>query len=274
MKILVSNDDGIYARGLWALVRALKGVGEVIVVAPDREQSAVGTSVTLHYPLRVKKAKSRLSGVEAYSVEGTPADSVILGLQMLAKDGVDLVVSGINEGLNLGNDVFISGTVGAALQGYFYEIPAVAISAALVKNKVRFDTAARMAALLAKKVEQKDLLPGTLLNVNLPHLPLRKIQGIQATRLGRRSYRDDIKKGNDGRRDYYWIVRSEPERGEEKGTDIWAVRHDKISITMLRGNLANSSQMSHLESLCSSLFAELGYAGSKFRGSRFTVRSH
>jgi 5'-nucleotidase len=257
LKILVSNDDGIYARGLWALVRELKGVGEVIVVAPDRQQSAVGTSITLHYPLRVKKVRPRLSGVETYSVEGTPADSVILGLQMLAKDGVNLVVSGINEGLNLGNDVFISGTVGAALQGYFYDIPAIAISAAMVENKVRFDTAARMTTLLAKKVEQKDLLPGTLLNINLPHLPLRKIQGIQATRLGRRSYRDDIEKGNDGRRDYYWIVRSQPECGEEEGTDIWAVRHDKISITMLRDTIANSSEPSYLESLCSSLFAEL-----------------
>ncbi|MBT9159898.1 MAG: 5'/3'-nucleotidase SurE [Dehalococcoidia bacterium] len=257
MKILVSNDDGIYARGLWALVKELKEVGEVIVVAPDRQQSAVGTSVTLHYPLRVKKVKPRLSGVETYSVEGTPADSVILGLRMLAKDDVDLVISGINEGLNLGNDVFISGTVGAALQGYFYEIPAIAISTALVGDKVRFDTAARIGALLAKKVQQNDVLPGTLLNVNLPYLPLRKIQGIQATRLGRRSYRDEIKKGNDGRRDYYWIVRSEPERGEQKGTDIWAIRKNKISITLLQGNLANSSRRRCLAALCSSLFQEL-----------------
>jgi len=257
LKILVSNDDGIYARGLWALVRELKGVGEVIVVAPDREQSAVGTSVTLHYPLRVKKVKPRLSGVEAYAVEGTPADSVILGLRMLAKGDIDLVISGINEGLNLGNDVFISGTVGAALQGYFYEIPAIAVSAAFAGNKVRFDTAARMGALLAKRVQQKDLLPGTLLNVNLPHLPLRKIQGIEATRLGRRSYRDDIKKGNDGRRDYYWIVRSEPELGEQKGTDIWAIRQNKISITLIRGHLVNSSQRRCLATLCSSLFQEL-----------------
>ena len=258
MKILVSNDDGIQARGLWALVRALKEVSEVTVVAPDREQSAVGTSVTLHAPLRVKKAKSRVSGVQAYSVEGTPADSVILGLQMLAKDGVDLVVSGINEGQNLGNDVFISGTVGAALQGYFFKIPAIAISATLVKNKVRFDTAARIGALLAKKVEQKDLPEEMLLNVNLPHLPLQKIQGIEATRLGRRSYHDDVKKGNDGRRDYYWIVRSQPESGEEKGSDIWAIRQDKISITMLQGSLANAKGMTHLKSLCSALFEEFG----------------
>ena len=257
MKILVTNDDGIYAKGLWALVKAIKEVGEVLVVAPDREQSAVGTSVTLHQPLRVKKVKPRISGIEAHSVEGTPADSVILGLRMLAKDSVDLVISGINEGLNLGNDVFISGTVGAALQGNFYEIPSIAISAALVNNRVRFDAAARLGELLARKAQQKAFYTGTILNVNLPNLPLKKIQGIELTRLGRRSYNDEIKKGNDGKRDYYWIVRGEPEWGAENGTDIWAIRQKRISLTPIRGSLANPTRLHSLENLCSSLLQEL-----------------
>ena len=128
MKILVTNDDGIFAHGLWALAGELKAVGQVIVVAPDREQSAIGTAVTLHQLLRLRKVRSLLPEIETYSVDGTPADSVILALSELAKGEVGLVVSGINQGLNLGDDVLISGTVGGALQGYLHGFPAIAIS--------------------------------------------------------------------------------------------------------------------------------------------------
>lgn len=257
MRVLVTNDDGIYARGLWTLVEAMRKTCEILVVAPDREQSAVGTSVTLHQPLRMKRIEPLVEGIEAYSVEGTPADSVILGLKLLAREGVELVISGINEGLNLGNDVFISGTVGAALQGNFYEIPSIAISAALVRNRVRFEPAAAIGELLARHVQNEGIPPRTLLNVNLPPLSLNKIQGIEITRLGRRSYRDEIRKGNDGRRDYYWVVRGKPEWHEVKGTDIWAIRQKRISITPLRGNLANPTRLHSLETLCSSLSLEL-----------------
>ena len=128
MKILVTNDDGVFAEGLWALVRELKSFARVVVVAPDREQSAIGTAITLIHPLRVQKVRSPVSEVEAYSVQGTPADSVILALEKMVVDKADLVISGINQGLNLGNDVLISGTVGAALQGYLRGFPAMAVS--------------------------------------------------------------------------------------------------------------------------------------------------
>ena len=118
MKILVTNDDGIFARGLWVLAKELSSIAQVIVVAPDREQSAIGTAVTLHQPLRAQKVRPILPEIETYSVEGTPADSVILALGKLVKGKVDLVISGINQGQNLGQDVLISGTVSAALQGY------------------------------------------------------------------------------------------------------------------------------------------------------------
>ena len=117
MKILVTNDDGIFAPGLWTLVKELRNIAQVVVVAPDRQQSAIGTAVTLHQPLRIQKIRPAVPEVETYSVEGTPADSVILALGKLAKNKVDTVISGINQGPNLGNDVLISGTVGAALQG-------------------------------------------------------------------------------------------------------------------------------------------------------------
>jgi len=257
VKILACNDDGIFAPGLWALVEAVREVGEVIVVAPDREQSAVGTSVTLHHPLRMKQVDPPLRGVETYSVEGTPGDCIILGIKMLAGGNVDLVISGINEGMNLGNDVFISGTVGAALQGYFYEIPAIAISAALHKGQIRFDAAARVGAMLARKVKEKVLHPRSLLNVNVPYLAPEEIEGIELTRPGRRSYRDEIQKGNDGKRDYYWIVRGEPVWEEREGTDITAVRRRRISVTPLPGNLPGSERVTLLKDLCRALFDEI-----------------
>lgn len=257
MRILVTNDDGINAPGLWELVRALRNVGDVIVSAPDREQSAVGTSVTLHHPLRVKKAHPQISGVETYAVEGTPADSVILGLHMIAGERLDLLVSGINEGINLGNDVFISGTVGAALQGYFCDIPSIAVSAALVNGEVLFDAGARMAEVLARRVKENSLPPRLLLNVNVPHVPFDAIEGIELTRPGRRSYHDGIRRGHDGKRDYYWIVRGEPVWDEKEGTDIWAIRHNRVSITSLPANLPGATRTRLLTDVCSGLHEEL-----------------
>jgi len=235
LKILVTNDDGIHAEGLWALAKELRDVGKVTVVAPDREQSGVGTSVTLHHPLRLKKVRSRLRGVRAYSIEGTPADSVILGFKFVMKDKVDLVVSGINEGPNLGNDVFISGTVGAALQGYCYGIPALAFSVGAFED-IHFEVAARLARLLASEISDKGLSHKLLLNVNLPNLPQEKIEGIEITRLGEREYADKIEPGHDGRRHYYWIVHGHSEWNVSQGSDIWALKQNKISITSLFGN--------------------------------------
>ena len=123
MRVLVTNDDGIFAPGLWILVKELKSIARVVVVAPDREQSAIGTAVTLRQPLRVQRVSPLVPGVETYSVEGTPGDSVILALGKLIKSRVDLVISGINQGPNLGDDVLISGTVAAALQGYLRGLP-------------------------------------------------------------------------------------------------------------------------------------------------------
>jgi 5'-nucleotidase len=236
LQILVTNDDGVHADGLWALVSELKEAGKVTVVAPDRDQSGVGTAVTLRHPLRISEIKSPVSRVAAYSVEGTPGDSVILALKFVVKDTVDLIVSGINEGPNLGNDIFISGTIGAALQGYFYGIPAIAISVAAFE-KLNFDVAARLAKLLAGGFEHGALPRKLLLNVNVPNLPDEKIKGIEITSLGERSYTDRIDQGHDGKRDYYWVVRGVPEWGVLPGTDVWAMEQNKISITPFQGNL-------------------------------------
>ena len=240
MNILVTNDDGIDADGLWALAKELQSVGTVTVVAPDRDQSGTGTSITMRNPIRLIKVKSLLDGVNAYSVDGTPADSVILALRYAVKGAVDLVVSGINEGPNLGNDTYISGTVGAALQGYFYRIPSIAISLAAFEN-LYLSIAARLAKMVAIAFRDGILPRKLFLNINLPNLPLEQINGIEITRLGERNYLDNIDRGHDGKRDYYWIVRGIPEWRVEPGTDIWALEQDRISITPLPDNCDNSA---------------------------------
>ena len=255
MKILVSNDDGIYADGLWALVKELREVATVTVVAPDRDQSGVGTSVTLRHPLRMVEIKAPMDGVAAYSVEGSPADSVILALRLVLNDKVDLVISGINEGPNLGDDVYISGTVGAALQGFFYGIPAIAFSIAAF-GSLHFDVAARLAKLLAIEIADRGMSHRMLLNVNLPNLPREKLEGIEITRLGERRYADRIEPGYDGKRQYHWIMRGKSEWQSTPGTDIWTLEQNKISLTPLFGNPGGSSR-EFLKSLAPELYRKL-----------------
>ena len=255
MKILVTNDDGIYAQGLWALAAELRRVGEVIVVAPDREQSAISTAVTLHQPLRLNEVRPLVNGVKAYKVEGTPADSVILALGLIAKNEVGMVFSGINEGANLGDDVLLSGTVGAALQAYFHGLPSIALSVEIEGN-IHLEVAAKLGSLLANKVLSGVLPRELLLNVNLPNLPLDEIKGIEFTQLARRSYAERIQSGYNGKRDYYWIVRGEPRWDKQEGTDAWALKEGRISITPLRGELSTATIPS-VKGLCSALFQEL-----------------
>ncbi|MFC1916624.1 5'/3'-nucleotidase SurE [Chloroflexota bacterium] len=256
MNILVTNDDGIFAPGLWALVKELKNIARVIVAAPDREQSATGTAVTLRQPLRVQRVTPMVSDVETYSVEGTPADSVILALGKLVKNKIDLVVSGINQGSNLGDDVLISGTVSAALQGYLRSFPALAVSIAK-EDSHHMQNAAKLAALLAKKVDLNASPANVLLNVNLPNLPLAEIKGVKITRLANKSHIDTVEEGHDGIREYYWLVRQRTNKYTGRKTDIWAIENGNISITPLHTTLSNKPSHPVTDSLCSDLLREL-----------------
>lgn len=260
MKILITNDDGVNSQGLWALVEVLKGEHEVVVVAPDREQSGVGASVTLHHPLRVNSVSPQIPGIETYSVEGTPADSVILALGTIIKGGVDLVFAGINHGANLSNDVIISGTVGAAFQSHFLGLPTIALSVVGLVD-TRLEVAARLAPLLARQFDQGVLPKQALLNINLPNLPLEQIKGIEITHLGRRGYADVINEGHDGKRKYYWIVRGKPEWDTTEGTDTWAVENGRISITPLQSDFTSGHSLASLQTLCSALFPHLNSCG-------------
>ena len=256
MKILVTNDDGIFAEGLWILVKELKNIAQVVVVAPDREQSAIGTAVTLRQPLRIQSVIPRVPDIETYSVEGTPADSVILALSKLVKTKIDLVISGINQGANLGDDVLISGTVGAALQGYLRGFPALAISVATVDSHFLSD-AAKLATLLAKKIDSNALPTNIFLNVNLPDLPLAKIKGIKFARLASRSHIDTVEEGHDGKREYYWLVRQKINKDTDRKTDIWAIENGNISITALYTDLSNKPSLPITDGFCSDLLQEL-----------------
>jgi 5'-nucleotidase len=256
MAILVTNDDGIFAPGLRVLAKELKSVARVVVVAPDREQSATGTSVTLRQPLRVQRVTPIVPDVDTYSVEGTPSDSVILALGKLTKNRVDMVISGINQGPNLGDDVLLSGTVGAALQGYLRGLPALAISIANADSHY-LDNAAKLAALLARKILAGTLPVDMFLNINLPDLPLAEIKGIKITQPAHKTHIDTVEEGHDGRREYYWLVRQKLGTNTDKDTDIWTLEQGNISITALHNTLFQKPPLGITDSLCSDLFQKL-----------------
>ena len=253
MKILVTNDDGIQAPGLWALAEQLATVGEISVFAPSREQSGVGTAISLHRPVGLTQMESRIPGVPAFAVDGTPGDSVILGLQVTGE--VALVVSGINNGANMGCDVLLSGTVGAALQGYIRGIPSLAVSVQ-ARQDLYFETAARVAGLLARRIAGDGTGP-ILLNVNVPNLPRHEIKGIELTRVSRGGFSTAITMGRDGDWDQYKIAIGKPWWSGGAGTDIHAVENARISITPLEGQLSTAERVPFPEDLPQALFSEL-----------------
>jgi 5'-nucleotidase len=233
--LLVSNDDGIHSLGLAALEAAMREVGEVVVVAPDREQSACSHSLTLHRPLRIDEI-----GPARYVVDGTPTDCVNLAINGILPRRPALVVSGINKGANLGDDVTYSGTVSAAMEGTLLGVPSIALSL-IGRHEFAFEAAARFARRLAGWVLDRGLPPDTLLNVNVPQLPDGATpKGVARTRMGRRRYGDAIVEKVDPRgRKYYWIGGEELDFLEEEGTDFFAVRQGLISVTPIHLDLTN-----------------------------------
>jgi 5'-nucleotidase len=256
MRILVTNDDGILSEGLWILVRALKNIAEVTVVAPDREQSATGTAVTLRQPLRVQSVRPPVPEVETYSVEGRPSDSVILALGKLVKGRVDMVVAGINPGSNLGEDAHISGTVGAAMQGYLHGLPSLAVSAPN-GNERCLETAAGVAAALIKKMAANHLAAKIFLNVNVPDLPAAEITGAKITRLARESHLNTVEESNHGQDKCYRLLRQEINGTNDNGSDIQAIKQGQVSITPLYFHHADKPPYPALHRLCADLFREL-----------------
>ncbi len=256
MKILISNDDGIHSAGLWALASHLNPVGAVTIVAPDREQSATGTALTLRHPLRVGKVASHLNGVECWATEGLPGDAVILGLERLMERPVGLVVSGINNGPNVGDDVLISGTVGAALQAYLRNIPALAFSSFNIESS-NLETPARLAAIIAGDIAAGRLAGDIFLNINAPDIPFERIKGIRLCHLAHKTHIDTVKEGHDGRREFFWLVRRKLDFEAAADTDIKAIEQDFVSVTELHADLFRKPQIPGLEALCDEWYRKL-----------------
>jgi len=246
-KILLSNDDGINAPGLAALYKEMKKLGDVTVVAPDSERSAVGHAITIADPLRVWNYEKN-GETFGYAVNGTPADCIKIAYWALLKEKPDIVVSGINLGSNTGINAIYSGTVSAATEGTILEIPSFAISLTTYTEPV-FTYAAKFARKLADIVLQKSLPRGTFLNVNVPNVPEEEIQGIVVTRQGRANYHEHFDKRVDPqKRVYYWLTGKKVELDEDGDVDDIAIRQKKVSITPLHYDLTNYDYLEEIKS--------------------------
>ena len=242
--ILVTNDDGIHSPGLIALSRAMKELGNVYIIAPDRERSAVSHSLTLHRPLKAEKLSE-----DVFSIDGTPTDCVILAISKLLPERPALVASGINRGGNLGGDISYSGTVSGAIEGAILGIPSFAISLVTgdEPQPIHFETASAFATRIGRSILEKSLPPDTLLNINVPNTDKSKILGIRFTRQGKIVYNNAIQEIHDPRgKRHYWLGGSQFHVEREEDTDVQAVSDSYISITPIHLDLTNYEALNFL----------------------------
>lgn len=253
MKILLTNDDGIYAEGIQTLAKFLAEQDhEIVMVAPDRERSASGHSITINDPLRVKEVEFKnIPEIKSYKVDGTPADCVKLGIEKFVDFDPDLIISGINNGGNLGYDVLYSGTVSAAIEAWMMGYNSIAVS--LVVDKLRnFDSAAKFISNFLQKLKLNLLPERMLLNINVPDIPENEIKGSYIADLGSSNYVDSFEKRIDPMgQDYYWLS-GKTKKEFSYNTDIWAINHNKIALTPLKIELTNVSQKEVIQKILKS----------------------
>jgi 5'-nucleotidase len=243
VNILLTNDDGVNAEGLRKLKEAVSPLGRAIIVAPERQQSGSGHALTLDDPLRMNCIEP-----DTIAVDGTPTDCVLLAMRGLLETRPDILISGINHGPNMGDDVTYSGTVAAAFEGTLLGLPSVAISVCSWKE-CEFSAAVRFARKIAEEVLAHGLPNGTLLNVNVPSVAPGKIRGVKVTKLGKRIYRDDVVRKKDPRgKDYYWIGGKPPLWCAGEETDFDATEDNMISVTPLQLDLTDYDWMDDLKS--------------------------
>ena len=241
-RILLTNDDGVFSEGIGELAKVLRKKYQIKIVAPDRERSAASHSLTLHNPLRIVKIKK-----DKFAIDGTPTDCVILAINSILKEKPDLVISGINNGPNMGEDVLYSGTVAAAIEAMNLGFPAVAISLASYQ-KGNFADCAKIIDSLFSKNFFSILSPKTILNINIPPLALEKIKGFKVTKLGHRVYSDFIIEKKDPRgKPYFWIGGQIPEWSEGGETDFDAIKNGYVSITPLNVDMTNYQYFPKIE---------------------------
>lgn len=255
MKILVSNDDGILSNGIRALIESLAPCHDVYVVAPDRERSAAGHSLTLHSPLRVEEVDSKYGAKQCWMTTGTPGDCVKLAIHAILTEEQkpDLVISGINHGPNLGSDILYSGTVSSAMEGAMIGVPSIATSLASLSNDYdSFKYAGNFIAELVNRLDVTKIPPKTILNINIPGLDKDDIAGIAITELGNKMFIDKYEKRTDPRgKVYYWLTGELINQPEDNKTDFAAIRNNKISITPVTYEMTRTDVMKELDlSLC------------------------
>lgn len=261
MKLLLSNDDGILANGIRALIESLSPYHEVYVVAPDRERSAAGHSLTLQTPLRVEEIEPKYGAKRCWMTTGTPGDCIKMAISaILSNDELpDLVISGINHGPNLGGDILYSGTVSCAIEGALLGIPSIAISLASMHTEYEdFKLASEFIQKFLTKLENYKFPPKTVLNINVPGLDKEDISGVAFTELGKRMFTDTYERRIDPRgKVYYWLAGELINEPEDARTDIAAVRNNKISITPITYDLTRKGVLSELETKLSGLEQDL-----------------
>lgn len=244
--ILVSNDDGIDAPGIWALVQELKKIAPVIVVAPDKQQSAVGHAITMNYPLRAIPFRKN-NEFFGYAVEGTPADAVKLGVRFLLKEPPDMIISGINHGSNTAINIIYSGTVSAATEGTILGIPSIAVSLTTY-DEPDFSYAAKFAARLALLVAERGLPEGTLLNVNVPAVSENQIKGVVLTKQGSSKWDDTFDVRRDpANREYFWLTGKMEVTDSDADADQIAIQSGYISITPIHYDLTDRAMLATMK---------------------------
>ncbi len=243
MRILLTNDDGIYSEGIQVLRKQLEKIAKVTIIAPDRERSTIGHAMTLRKPLRINEVNIN-GDYLGYSIDGTPVDCVIMGLLEIMKNSKpDMVVSGINRGPNLGDDIIYSGTVSAAMEGAMRNVPSLAVSIAAYEN-FKFESAALVTKNIVSHLIKNNLPSNLILNINVPNIDYDKIEGIVVTRHGKRVYQDEIKIIHDPQgTTHYWLGGDLPEGKIEPDTDFEAIYHHKVSITPLSLDLTDYNNM-------------------------------
>ncbi|HHW20893.1 MAG TPA: 5'/3'-nucleotidase SurE [Thermodesulfovibrio thiophilus] len=240
--ILVTNDDGFFSMGIQSLFFALKDLGETVIVAPDRDRSAVSHALTMHRPLKVDLIKEN-----CFSVNGTPTDCIVVGVKKILPRDPDLIISGINKGANLGEDITYSGTVSAAMEGTILGIPSFAVSL-VGERPFKYETASTYALKIAKFILEKKLPKETLLNVNVPNKTLQEIKGIKVTKQGKRSYENSIHEiFSPWGEKQFWIGGGIVSWHKMEGTDIQAVMDNYVSVTPLHIDLTNYNALDYLK---------------------------
>ena len=246
MKILISNDDGYLAKGINILAKKLQKKHQVTIFAPSENKSASSSSLTIDKPLKPIKISESV-----YTIDGTPSDSTHFALCGYFEEEFDLVIAGINFGPNLGDDVIYSGTVAAAIEGRFVGFPSIAISLASWDGK-NFDSAAKVAEVIADNVEFSELSPNTVLNVNVPDIPFNEIKGFKTTRLGKRHQSENIFQDKEDT-SLYWIGENGKEADNSSGTDFYAVKNNYVSITPLQIDLTDNDEIAKVDNWISKI---------------------